>query len=245
VTRTSHWDDEFVNTTRNALQPLSNPELCAGMAAYMKGVAPFLGISAPKRQAALRASWKQLPPPTSEELGRAATRLFALPEREFHYAACDAISKYREVSNEYFLDEYLSQLLITKPWWDTVDSLVSAAVSPLCRKYDADWLITKWSQSSDTWLIRAAITHQRGWKFDTKVDRVLEICDQHWAEQEFFIAKAIGWALRDIAKFDSLSVEGFLASHPYKNTIARREAMRGINAQTLTKEPSSYSRYQR
>jgi 3-methyladenine DNA glycosylase AlkD len=153
-----------------------------------------------------------------------------MSEREFHYAACDAIGRYREVANEYFLDEYLSQLLITKPWWDSVDSLVSAAVSPLCKKYDAEWLITKWSQSSDTWLIRAAITHQRGWKLDTQVNRVLEICDQHWTEQEFFIAKAIGWALRDIAKFDPRAIENFLASHPSKNTIARREAMRGLNA---------------
>jgi 3-methyladenine DNA glycosylase AlkD len=151
-------------------------------------------------------------------------------EREYHYAAFDLVDTWIKCADEYFLAEYVEQLLITKPWWDTVDGLVSAAVSPLCFRYDATSIINEWSESNNRWLIRAAIGHQRSWRKNTDIERVFELCDRHWSNEEFFIAKAIGWALRDIAKLDRGSVQRFLKLHPQKNTIATREALRGINA---------------
>jgi 3-methyladenine DNA glycosylase AlkD len=151
-----------------------------------------------------------------------------LREREYHYAAYDLIETFIDATDEYFLAEHVERLLITTPWWDTVDGLVNAAVSPLCYRYDATEIIDDWSNSGNIWLIRAAIGHQRGWKRDTDIGRVFEICDQHWSNQEFFVAKAIGWALRDITRIDKRSVERFLKQHPTKNTVATREAQRGI-----------------
>jgi 3-methyladenine DNA glycosylase AlkD len=151
-------------------------------------------------------------------------------EREFHYAAFDLVDTWIKCTNEYFLSEYVEQLLTTKPWWDTVDGLVSAAVSPLCFRYDATSIINEWSESNNRWLIRAAIGHQRSWRKNTDIERVFELCDRHWSNDEFFIAKAIGWALRDIAKLDRKSVQRFLKQHPQKNTVATREAKRGIEA---------------
>lgn len=201
------------------------------MAAYMKDVAPFLGIQAPERRRALRQAWKPLCKPSSDELGLAATALMAREEREYHYAASDLIDRYRSCADEFFLDGFMTGLLVTKPWWDTVDALVTAGVSPMCREFDADWLIDEWSKSQDRWLIRAAITHQRGWKQETNIDRVLVLCDRHWGNKEFFIAKAIGWALRDIAWIDPKAVKTFLAHHSDQNSVARREAQRGLDAQ--------------
>jgi len=62
-------------------------------------------------------------------------------------------------------------------------------------------------------LIRAAIQHQRGHKQSTDVPRVLELCDRHWVDPEFFVAKAIGWALRDLSRLDPDAVRRFLADH--------------------------------
>jgi 3-methyladenine DNA glycosylase AlkD len=200
------------------------------MAAYMKDVAPFLGIGAPERRRALRSAWRDLPQPSSDGLGAAALDLVALPEREFHYAAYDLIHKFVDCADEHFLDAYVTDLLLATPWWDTVDGLVNAAVSPLCRTYDADWLIDEWSESGDRWLVRAAIGHQRGWKAQTNVGRVLGLCDRHWADTEFFVAKAIGWALRDLAWIDGTAVHRFVDSHPDSNRVAIREAQRGLNA---------------
>jgi 3-methyladenine DNA glycosylase AlkD len=194
----------------------------------MKHVAPFLGIATPERRMATKQAWKALPIPSSDELGEAALQLFMKPEREFHYAACDLIHRYIDSADETFLAEYLEQLLTTKSWWDTVDALVNAGVSPLCWRFDATEIIDQWSESQNRWLIRAAIGHQRGWKSNTDIDQVLHICDRHWEDSEFFIAKAIGWALRDITAVDSQSVRRFLTAHPIKNSVAEREAIRGL-----------------
>src|SRR5690606_27610301 len=79
------WPEEVARRSRTALQAVAAPVRAPVMAAYMRDVAPFLGVRAGPRRAALRATWKDLPPPTSEELGLAARALMALPERELHY----------------------------------------------------------------------------------------------------------------------------------------------------------------
>jgi len=224
----SAWPSAVVDASLAALAPLADPDRAVQMAAYMKGIAPFLGIYAQPRRAALRREWKALPAPTSDELGRGALALMHLPEREYHYAAYDLIDRYRRYADSYFLREYGGDLLTTTPWWDTVDGLVNAAVSPLSRTYPAPDLIDEWSQSGDRWLVRAAIGHQRGWRGDTDVPRVLALCDRHWNDPEFFVAKAIGWALRDLAAIDHVEVETFLDAHPHRNVVAVREAQRGL-----------------
>jgi len=222
------WPLQVTCLTAKALSALGDPIRADDQANYMKHVAPFLGIATPERRMATKQAWKALPIPSSDELGEAALQLFMKPEREFHYAACDLIHKYIDSADETFLAEYLEQLLTTKSWWDTVDALVNAGVSPLCWRFDATEIIDQWSESQNRWLIRAAIGHQRGWKSNTDIDQVLHICDRHWEDSEFFIAKAIGWALRDITAVDSQSVRRFLTAHPIKNSVAEREAIRGL-----------------
>jgi len=222
------WATAVVSATRHALEPLRDPQRAESMARYMKGIAPFLGVSAPDRRAALKSTWKSLPAPTSDELGTAALALTDMTEREYHYAAYDLIDRYRRSADERFLERYGAPLLCATPWWDTVDGLVTAMVSPQCRTYDHSAVIDQWSESGDRWLIRSAITHQRGWKGDTQVARVLSLCDRHWDDREFFIAKAIGWAMRDIARMDPASIRAFLKAHPAPNAVARREALRGL-----------------
>jgi 3-methyladenine DNA glycosylase AlkD len=219
---------DVVARATSALTPLRDPARAAEMQRYMKNVAPFLGIPAPDRRAVLKASWKGIDQPASAELGEAAQAFMALTEREYHYAGFDLIDRFRRQADDLFLDRYGTALLTTKPWWDTVDGLVSAAVSPLCKVVDQSALIEEWSESGNIWLIRSAITHQRGWKDDTDIPRVLELCDRHWGNREFFVAKGIGWALRDIARMNPASVSGFLDLHPLKNSVATREALRGI-----------------
>jgi len=194
----------------------------------MKDVASFLGIPAPDRRTALKAGWKGIEQPSSTALGNASLMLMALKEREYHYAAFDLIDRCRRQADDLFLDRFGTSLLTTKPWWDTVDGLVSAAVSPLCKVSDQSALIDQWSESRNIWLIRSAVTHQRGWKDDTDIPRVLGLCDRHWGNREFFVAKGIGWALRDIARLDPATVSEFLDGHPLRNSVAAREARRGI-----------------
>ena len=222
------WPAEVVRRSRVALEAVADPAKAPVMAAYMKDVAPFFGVQAGPRRAALRAAWSGLRPPTSDELGLAARALMAEPERELHYAAYDLIARFVDRADDAFCEQHVEALLTTTPWWDTVDGLVTAAVSPLCRRDGLTELIERWSRSGDRWLVRAALGHQRGWKADTDVERVLELCDRHWSDPEFFVAKAVGWALRDLARLDPERVRGFLDQHPGANPVATREARRGL-----------------
>lgn len=78
------------------------------------------------------------------------------------------------------------------------------------------------------WLNRAAIQHQRGRKYETDVKLILKYCDDHSDSNELFIVKAIGWALRDIAKINPKAVRDFLKAHPDLGRVAVREAERGL-----------------
>jgi 3-methyladenine DNA glycosylase AlkD len=222
------WPNDVLRATQRALVPLAKAEEARAMGAYMKDVAPFLGVRSTPRRLALHESWSTLGPPSNQELGDACVALMNQREREYHYAAYDLAGTYLACADETFLVEYVEDLLTTTPWWDTVDGLGSSAVSPLCWRYDATDLVQRWSHSPNMWLNRAAIQHQRGWKSNTDLDFVLRICDAHSRNREFFVAKAIGWALRDLARLDAPRVRDFLAEHPHLSPVAVREARRGL-----------------
>lgn len=221
--------DAWVDATIDALTPLSDPSKAGPMAAYMKGVAPFLGLTTPERRSALKEAWAELGAIDEATLRDAAYELWALPEREFQYAACDLIDRQRRRLSAGFLVDPIQPLLTTKPWWDTVDSLESAAICPVTARHpELVDLMWQWLDSGDRWLIRAAIQHQRGRKEDTDFALLYAMCDRFAAEREFFIAKAIGWALRECTRWDRAGVQAFVDGHPDLSAVARREAVRGL-----------------
>ena len=219
---------EFVGRIKPAFFELEDPKRAIGAQAYMKDIAPFIGIATPERRALVKKIAKGMNEPTSDELGATARKLWKLEEREFQYAANDLIDIHWKVADKNFLAEHIEYLIITKSWWDTVDGLGSVAISPLSDKYGCEKLIDKWNKSSNIWLNRAAMQHQRGRKFETDVKLVLKYCDNHASSDEFFIVKAIGWALRDIAKINPKAVRDFLKAHPDLGRVAVREAERGL-----------------
>lgn len=222
--------DAWVTETQKAFLPFADTERAPQMAAYMKGVAPFLGIPAPDRRAAQRAAWTDLPTPDNGDLRDITRALWALPEREYAYAACDLIARSKRRLDPGFLHDPVQDLLTTKPWWDTVDALVNAAVCPLTARHpELTSLMWDWWRSDDRWLIRAAIGHQRGRKERTDLDLLFAMCDGYASDREFFIAKAIGWALRDVSTIFPDQVRAFVDEHPDLSPVARREALRKID----------------
>jgi 3-methyladenine DNA glycosylase AlkD len=204
------------------------------MAAYMKDVSPFLGVSAPDRRHALRDAWAGLPPLAPDDVADACRELWALPEREFQYAACDLIARHARRLLGGFLDDPIQDLLTTKPWWDTVDALGTAAITLLVDRHPEQVaLMWAWLDSGDRWLIRAAIQHQRGLREGTDLDRLFAMCDRFAADREFFIAKAVGWALRDATGWAAPAVRDFVDGHPTLSAVARREATRGLARASL------------
>ena len=218
----------FVSALAPALYDLGDRKRAIGAQAYMKDIAPFIGVATPERRNLVKKIAKSLPAPTSEELGKTARKLWNLDEREFQYAANDLIGIHWKITDKNFLQDHVEHLIVTKSWWDTVDGLGSVAVSPLTYKYGCEALIKKWNNSPNMWLNRAAIQHQRGRRFETDVKLVLQYCDDHSDSKEFFIVKAIGWALRDICAINPRAVREFLKSHPDLGRVAVREAERGL-----------------
>jgi len=224
----STWVLDVVVATQASLEPIRNPGRAIEMRRYMKDISPFLGVGAPDRRDALRAAWRGMPTPSSTDLGAAAIALSQLDEREYHYAAYDLIAEWIDVADETFLPTFGAELLTTVPWWDTVDGLVTAMVSPLCARFSHSDLIDEWSDSDNRWLIRSALGHQRGWKSRTDIDRICQLADEHWTDPEFFVAKAIGWALRDCARLNPIRIERFVIEHLSPNPVAMREIRKGL-----------------
>lgn len=222
--------DAWVDATVAALAPLASAPDASAMQAYMKDVAPFLGVQTPDRRRALRAAWTGLDALDADSTAAVARALWALPEREYQYAACDLLAREQRRLPGAFLADPVQALLTERPWWDTVDALGTAIVTPLVQRHPEQVdLMWSWWDSDDRWLVRAAIQHQRGLKERTDLDRLFTMCDRYATDREFFIAKAIGWALRDVTRWAPDAVQRFVDEHPDLSTVARREATKGLD----------------
>ena len=207
-----------------------NREDAIAMQAYQKDVAKFVGIRTPERRAINKTIFRTLPEPTSAQLGTAARALWKIDLREYQYAACDMLSYFLDGLDSEFLEKHVEYLLTHKSWWDSVDSLGTAAISPLTVKFESIPLMNRWNKSENIWLNRAAIQHQRGRKEATDLDLLFKYCDYHSESRVFWITKAIGWALRDVAHFNRPAVTQFLKSHPELDRVAVREAQKHLKS---------------
>lgn len=224
------YSKEFEAELVKGLAPLRDRKRAIGAQAYMKDIAPFLGVATPERRARVKRIAKSMKTPSEKELAITVRSLWKRDEREYQYAANDLLGIHIGVVGKDFLADHIEHLIITKSWWDTVDGLGSVAVSPLTDKFGCEKLIERWNKSENMWLNRAAIQHQRGRRYETDIQLVLRYCHEHSESQEFFIVKAIGWALRDIARMNPRAVWQFLYDHPDLGRVAVREAERGLSS---------------
>ena len=227
--RSVSYEEDFTNSLSKSLFKIGDRKRAIGAQAYIKDIAPFIGVATPERRVLVKKIARELKVPTSADLGMTSRALWKMDEREFQYAANDLIDIHIGVVDKNFLQAHVEYLITHKSWWDTVDGLGSVAISPLTDKYGCEKLMEKWNKSENIWLNRAAIQHQRGRKYETDVKLVLGYCDDHSESKEFFIVKAIGWALRDIARVNPSAVQKFLKDHPDLDRVAVREAERGLS----------------
>jgi 3-methyladenine DNA glycosylase AlkD len=227
------WARTVVSETVKAFEPLADPAKAAAMKAYMKDVAPFLGISSPDRSDALRVAWLDVPKPTEQELATAARLLYAKKEREYHYAAVDLVGRYvrpaRSTMSADLFHDLAEELITTISWWDTVDSLHSALIGPmLARNPELIPTMRAWNGRENRWLVRSSIIHQLGRKKTTDAALLFELCANRGADKEFFIAKGIGWALREYSYTDPAAVVAFIANTPLQ-PLSIREGLKAIS----------------
>ncbi|WP_217169723.1 DNA alkylation repair protein [Streptomyces sp. AC512_CC834] len=207
----------------------ADPERAVDMRAYMRDVAPFLGLTSPVRRALSRTVLEGLPRPRESDCTAIALRCWRLPEREYHYFAVDFLRRHVTHCSSGFLP-VVRHLLTTVPWWDTVDLLAAHVVGGLVtadRDLTAD--MDAWIGDDDHWLARAALLHQLRYKERTDTDRLFGYCLRRSDHGDFFVRKAIGWCLREYAKTDPDAVRAFVAEHRTRLApLSVREALRTI-----------------
>ena len=203
---------EFQRAVRAALRPLADDDRAAGAKAYMRGQFDCLGISTPERRAAIAPMVRAFGPASPEELREAAVGLWAMREREYQYVAADLLARYQSALSFDDLG-WLLELAQQKSWWDTVDCIVKV-VGKIVRRSGVKGVraMDRGIRDTNFWVRRIAMLHQLGWRGDTDTERLYRFAELLAAEKEFFIRKAIGWALRDYAWHDWWAVERFLRS---------------------------------
>ncbi|WP_338694161.1 DNA alkylation repair protein [Streptomyces sp. Q6] len=207
----------------------ADPERAAHMRAYMKDVAPFLGLPSPERRQLSRTVLEGLPRPDERDLTAVALRCWALPEREYAYFAIDYLRRHVRLLTSPFLP-VARQLITTVPWWDTVDLLAAHVVGALVAA-DPELAATMdaWIEDPDLWLARTALLHQLRYKDATDTERLFAYCLRQAGHPDFFLRKAVGWALREYAKTDADAVRGFVAAHrDVLAPLSVREALKNV-----------------
>ncbi len=208
------------------LHQAGQAERAQAMAAYLRGQFIFFGVATPERRA-ISADLLRVPRDRATLLQLAAL-LFAQTPRECHYVACDLLR--RQVNRLQAQDlPLLVDWAEQGAWWDVVDALVPT-IGQVVRQHraSAPQLLQALDEAlshGNFWRRRLAMLHQLGWRLDTDAQRLFRYALHLAPESEFFIRKAIGWALRDYARWAPDAVRQFLREHAQTlSPLSLREA---------------------
>src|SRR5690554_6075997 len=207
-----------------------NKEQAVPMAKYMKNKFPFLGIKTPARKTLMKEFYNKsglLKEPFREDFVLA---LWEQEAREYQYAALDYIRRQFNKIDKSNLP-LMEKLITTKSWWDTVDMLAQHPVGTIAHNHPE--VITEtiegWAHGDQMWLQRTAILFQLRYKEKTNDQLLYEFIKQNARSKEFFIQKAIGWALREYSKTNPASVKQFIA-HNKLPKLSVREGSKYIRS---------------
>ncbi|MGY0233033.1 DNA alkylation repair protein [Longispora urticae] len=212
-----------------AFEGAADPERAAAMAAYMRDQFAFLGIMSTPRRALSREVTRGLPKPSGAELESVVRACWALDEREYHYFGTDYAARHIAVAGPEFLDT-ARFLVETHSWWDTVDALAAHVVGPLVTAHpELVATMDAWARDDNLWVARTAVLHQLRYKGRTDATRLFGYCADLAGHPDFFIRKALGWALREYAHTEPELVRAFVAAHrDTLSPLSVREALKHL-----------------
>lgn len=218
----------FLQALGPRLAAVSIPDKAAGMARYMKSTMPYLGVPSPAVRKTVRALAKEYPFTSTRELLATISQLWAEASyREERYAVI-MLTDSKLGRGEPTLLPFYAVVIETGQWWDYVDSVAPR----LCELLQQDRatmepLLRDWSRHPNFWFRRAAIIAQLAAKSATDTQLLHEVISPNLGDREFFIRKAIGWALRQHARTDPDWVLHYVAAHESQlSPLSRREALK-------------------
>ncbi|WP_298140856.1 DNA alkylation repair protein [Flavobacterium sp.] len=219
----------FITNLNTDLHQKANREIAIPMENYMKNNFSFLGIKTEERRAIFKENYEKYKTDIKANFRTIAWELFNKNEREFHQCAIDLLVK--EFKKNYVLEDVklIENLIITNSWWDSVDVVAKYLLGGYLQQFPNETfqVIERFSNSENMWLNRSAIIFQLSYKEKTNFDLLKSECEKHKESKEFFIQKAIGWALRDYSRFNPNGVLEYVNSNNLK-PLSQREALRNI-----------------
>jgi 3-methyladenine DNA glycosylase AlkD len=224
---------DLIAAIRGELARVADPAKAPAMQAYMKSDMPYLGVSSPQMRQACRAvfaahvltsfdEWRD----TTRDLWRGATY------REERYAAIALTGdrRYRDFQRLDALPLY-EEMIVTGAWWDYVDELAIHRVGLLLARYPEPMRaeMLAWSHDPHLWKRRTAILCQNAFKASTDETLLFACIAPNLSDRDFFIRKAIGWALREYAKTRPDAVRQYVREHESAlSPLSRREATKHL-----------------
>lgn len=227
---------QLVDEIRGALAAAGDPGKAAREQAYMKSTLPFHGVRLPEVRRITKRLLKEHPLTGRDQWERAIRELWdEVTHREHWYAALE-IAGHRDARGWQDLDALAlyRQLAVTGAWWDVVDEIASPLVEEVVaadpRGRETVWA---WATEDDLWLRRVSVICQLQRKTTTDLELLTHAIDSNLEGSqygsEFFIRKAIGWALRQYARIDAGWVRDFVTTRGSQlSGLSRREALKHL-----------------
>ena len=223
----------LVLTIRRRLGDAADPQKAPQMQAYMKSAMPYRGVSAPVLKRLCREVFAAHPLATASLWQRVVLELWRHASyREERYAAvlltqAPAYRAFQTLSSVPMLEE----MIVSGAWWDFVDTLASRNLGDILRAEPRRMkpLMRRWARDADMWKRRSALLCQLGFKRDTDLDLLYDCIEPNLSHKDFFIRKAIGWALRQYAWTDPKEVRRYVKANKDRlSPLSVREALKNV-----------------
>jgi 3-methyladenine DNA glycosylase AlkD len=221
--------NEYIRKLRETYASRANAEYALQMKAYMRNQYDFFGLKAEKQRETNRIFLKEAGLPAITDLPLLIHQLWDQPEREMQFFGMLLLDKYKNKVDEDFIQVY-EFMISTKSWWDTVDYIAANLVGAHFKHFPhlIPVYTEKWMKSGNLWLQRSALLFQLKYRNSTDTNLMFSLIKQLSGEKDFFIRKAIGWALRQYSKTDPEAVIFFVETHALSG-LSQKEAMKVIN----------------
>jgi 3-methyladenine DNA glycosylase AlkD len=221
----------LVTAVRDGLAERADPTAARAMQAYMKSAMPFRGVAKPARVQLLREVVDAHAVADAAALLAQVRQLWDGAEyREERYMTLALLAhrRYREWAEPSWVPGLFEGWMVEGGWWDFTDEIASRHVGPLVAAHGLQPLMRVWSVHPDRWLRRTSVICQLSMGDRTDLSLLTDAIDANTADPDFFLRKAIGWALRQHARIDPAWVRAFVADRPGLSPLSRREALRHL-----------------
>lgn len=224
----------LIRALRKSLRDHADPAKAPFMQAYMKSSMPYLGVQTPDQRRVCKAAFQSHPLASFETWRDTVLALWRhAGYREERYAAIAlaGFPSYQPFRILRTLPMY-KEMIVTGAWWDYVDAIATKQIRQLVRKSPARMsaVLRKWAVSDDIWLRRSAILAQLGLKSETDLTLLYDCIRPSLGRPEFFLRKAIGWALRQYARTNPAEVLQYVRDHATQiSPLTRREALKHLS----------------